>query len=101
MSLRARCGRSSTTAPRLAMPSASGSSVPEIYRQYSADRVLTLEDVTSIKITDFAAIEAAGVDRRQVAHDLLDVYLRMIFDFGFFHADPHPGNLFIYPLPAA
>jgi predicted unusual protein kinase regulating ubiquinone biosynthesis (AarF/ABC1/UbiB family) len=74
--------------------------VPEIYRQYSADRVLTLEDVTSIKITDFDAIDASGVDRRVVARRLLDVYLRMIFDFGFFHADPHPGNLFVYPLPA-
>lgn len=74
--------------------------VPEVYRQFSADRVLTLEDVTSIKITDFDAIDASGVDRQVVAHRLLDVYLRMIFDFGFFHADPHPGNLFVYPLPA-
>jgi predicted unusual protein kinase regulating ubiquinone biosynthesis (AarF/ABC1/UbiB family) len=72
--------------------------VPDIYRQYSADRVLTMEDVTSIKITDFDAIDAAGIDRRAVARNLLDVYLRMIFDFGFFHADPHPGNLFVYPL---
>lgn len=74
--------------------------VPEIHHQYSANRVLTLEDVTSIKITDFDAIDAAGVDRLEVARNLLDVYLRMIFDFGFFHADPHPGNLFVYPLPA-
>lgn len=73
--------------------------VPEIYRQYSADRILTLEDVTSIKITDFDAVDASGVDRQVVARRLLDVYLRMIFDFGFFHADPHPGNLFVYPLP--
>jgi predicted unusual protein kinase regulating ubiquinone biosynthesis (AarF/ABC1/UbiB family) len=57
-----------------------------------------MEDVTSIKITDFDAIDAAGIDRRAVARNLLDVYLRMIFDFGFFHADPHPGNLFVYPL---
>jgi len=73
--------------------------VPSIFRNYSTRRVITLEDVTSIKITDYSAIEAAGVDRALAAQYLLDMYLRMIFDFGYFHADPHPGNLFIYPLP--
>jgi predicted unusual protein kinase regulating ubiquinone biosynthesis (AarF/ABC1/UbiB family) len=63
--------------------------VPHIYPQYSSRRVLTMEDVTSIKITDYAAIEQMGVDRKIVAQRLLDIYLRMIFDFGFFHADPH------------
>jgi predicted unusual protein kinase regulating ubiquinone biosynthesis (AarF/ABC1/UbiB family) len=61
--------------------------------------VLTLEDVFSIKITDFAAITAAGIDRSEVASELLDIYLKQIFEDGFFHADPHPGNLFITPLP--
>lgn len=73
--------------------------IPAVYREYSSRRVLTLEDVTSIKILDHQAIEAAGVDRRFVAQRLFDMYLQMIFEFGFFHADPHPGNLFIYPLP--
>ncbi len=74
--------------------------IPAIYREYSTRRVLTMEDVTSIKITDQAAVKAAGVDQAVAARRLLDMYLRMIFEFGFFHADPHPGNLFIYPLPA-
>ncbi len=73
--------------------------VPEVYDRYSTRRVITLEDVTSIKISDGKAIEAAGIDRAVAAQRLLDIYLKMIFDFGFFHADPHPGNLFIYPLP--
>lgn len=73
--------------------------IPAIYREVSTGRVITLEDVTSIKITDYAGIEAAGVSRGAAARTLLDLYLRMIFDYGFFHADPHPGNLFIYPLP--
>lgn len=73
--------------------------VPSIFHDYSTNRVLTLEDVTSIKITDSSAIEAAGIDRSIAAKYLLDIYLKMIFDFGFFHADPHPGNLFLYPLP--
>ncbi len=73
--------------------------IPAIYREYSTRRVLTMEDVTAIKIMDTAAIDAAGVNRAVAARRLLDMYLRMIFEFGFFHADPHPGNLFIYPLP--
>jgi len=74
--------------------------VPSVFRNHSTGRVLTLEDVTSIKITDTIAIETAGIDRSGAAKELLDIYLKMIFDFGLFHADPHPGNLFLYPLPA-
>jgi predicted unusual protein kinase regulating ubiquinone biosynthesis (AarF/ABC1/UbiB family) len=58
---------------------------------------LTLEDVRAIKITDFTAIEAAGISRSEVANRLLDIYLKQIFVDGFFHADPHPGNLFVTP----
>jgi predicted unusual protein kinase regulating ubiquinone biosynthesis (AarF/ABC1/UbiB family) len=60
-------------------------------------RVLTLEDVYAIKITDYAAITTAGIDRAAVASRLFDTYLKQIFDHGFFHADPHPGNLFVTP----
>jgi predicted unusual protein kinase regulating ubiquinone biosynthesis (AarF/ABC1/UbiB family) len=73
--------------------------IPRLYRGQSTRRVLTLEDVTAIKITDYARIEAAGVDRREVARRLLNTYLMMIFVEQFFHADPHPGNLFVYPMP--
>jgi predicted unusual protein kinase regulating ubiquinone biosynthesis (AarF/ABC1/UbiB family) len=73
--------------------------VPDIIHSLSTARVITLQDVTSIKITDYTALDAAGVDRKVVARHLLDIYLHMIFDVGFFHADPHPGNLFVYPLP--
>lgn len=73
--------------------------IPEMYPDHSTDTVLTMEDVTSIKISDFAGLEAAGVSRKAVAKRLMDTYLRQIFETRFFHADPHPGNLFIYPLP--
>lgn len=73
--------------------------IPRIYREYSTLRVLTMEDVTSIKIMNLEAIDEAGVSRPVAARRLLDIYLRMVFEIGFFHADPHPGNLFIYPLP--
>ncbi len=72
--------------------------VPDIYDEYSSQRVLTMEDVTSIKIADHESIDAAGIDRAEVAYRLFDLYLRMIFEFGFFHADPHPGNLFVHPI---
>ena len=73
--------------------------VPRVVRSLSTLRVLTLEDVFAIKITDYEAITAAGIDRGEVARKLLDVYLEQIFEDGFFHADPHPGNLFVTPLP--
>ena len=75
--------------------------VPRVVRSLSTLRVLTLEDVFAIKITEYDAITAAGIDRGEVARKLLDTYLEQIFEDGFFHADPHPGNLFITPLPAA
>ncbi len=74
-----------------------GVRVPFVVWTHTTRRVLTLEDVYAIKITDYAAIDAAGVDRTAVAQRLLDTYLRQIFEDGFFHADPHPGNLFVEP----
>lgn len=73
--------------------------IPAIYDALSTDRVLTMEDVTSIKISDFAALDAAGISRKEVAERLMETYLKQVFEHFFFHADPHPGNLFVYPLP--
>lgn len=73
--------------------------IPTVYAEHSTDTVLTLEDVTTIKINDYAALEAAGISRRAVAKRLMDCYLKQVFEERFFHADPHPGNLFVYPLP--
>ncbi len=74
--------------------------VPKVAWSYTTKRVLTLEDVGAIKITDYSAIETAGISRAEVAEKLLDVYLKQVFEDGFFHADPHPGNLFVLPVPA-
>lgn len=71
--------------------------VPAVYWSHTSRRVLTLENVLAIKITDYAAIEEAGIDRAEVADRLFDVYLKQVFDDRFFHADPHPGNLFVLP----
>ena len=72
--------------------------IPAVYSGHTTRRVLTLEDVYFIKITDYAAVEAAGVSRAEAADRLFRTYLRQIFLEGFFHADPHPGNLFVEPL---
>jgi predicted unusual protein kinase regulating ubiquinone biosynthesis (AarF/ABC1/UbiB family) len=72
--------------------------VPRVHDGHSTRRVLTLEDVYFIKVTDYAAIEAAGVARAEVAARLFRTYMHQIFEVGFFHADPHPGNLFVEAL---
>lgn len=73
--------------------------LPKIFWEWSARRTLTLEDVGWIKIADLAALDQAGIRRAEVARDLYRVYLLQIFEHFFVHADPHPGNLFVRPLP--
>jgi predicted unusual protein kinase regulating ubiquinone biosynthesis (AarF/ABC1/UbiB family) len=73
--------------------------VPAIYHEHSTDQVITIEDVTSVKLDDYAALARYGIDRKEVAKRLMDTYMHQIFEERFFHADPHPGNLFVYPLP--
>lgn len=63
-------------------------------------RVLTLSDVTAIKISDVAALTAAGIDPAAVAQELARATFQQIFVAGFFHADPHPGNIFVTPGPS-
>lgn len=74
--------------------------VPKVYHEQSAVHVLTLENVAYLKINDLAALEAAGIDRAEVARALYRTYMRQVFDHFFVHADPHPGNLFVKPLPS-
>ena len=62
-------------------------------------RVLTLSDVTAIKISDHAGLRAAGIDPHEVAETLAAAMFDQLFRDGFFHADPHPGNIFVTPRP--
>jgi len=71
--------------------------VPQIVWERSTRRVLTLEDVTAIKANDGAALRAAGIDPSEVAHAFAAVMFDQLFSHGFFHADPHPGNIFVTP----
>jgi predicted unusual protein kinase regulating ubiquinone biosynthesis (AarF/ABC1/UbiB family) len=73
--------------------------VPKVYWEYSARHTMTLEDVGYLKVADLAGLERAGIDRRELARVLYRVYMQQIFVHHFVHADPHPGNLFVRPLP--
>lgn len=72
---------------------------PAVVWERSTRRVLTLEDVTAIKISDTAALRAAGIDPAEVAQVFAQVMLDQVFTHSFVHADPHPGNIFVTPLP--
>ncbi len=67
--------------------------VPRVYWRYAAPRVLTLVYLPGIKISHYEALEAAGIDRKSIAQRGAEAYLRQLLNDGFFHADPHPGNI--------
>ena len=69
--------------------------IPRVFWETTSARVLTLERIRGIKISDLAALDAAGIDRKALAERAARVVLKMVFEDGFFHADPHPGNFFI------
>lgn len=73
--------------------------IPEIIWEHSARRVLTMEYIDGIKISDIPRMEAAGIDANQVALIMTEAYCEQILVHGYFHADPHPGNLFVLPGP--
>eukprot|EP00879_Flechtneria_rotunda_P032356 GHRR01035548.1.p1 GENE.GHRR01035548.1~~GHRR01035548.1.p1 ORF type:complete len:620 (+),score=233.11 GHRR01035548.1:197-2056(+) len=67
--------------------------VPMVFWQYSSPEVLVLEYVPGTKINDAAALDAQGLDRQRLARLAVESYLQQILNHGFFHADPHPGNV--------
>jgi predicted unusual protein kinase regulating ubiquinone biosynthesis (AarF/ABC1/UbiB family) len=71
--------------------------VPRVYWRYASPKVLTLEYVPGIKISQYEALEAAGLDRKVLARQGAQAYLLQLLNNGFFHADPHPGNIAVSP----
>ena len=69
--------------------------IPRMFWETTTSRVLTQERIHGIKITDQAALDAAGIDRAALSKQGARIFLKMVFEDGFFHADLHPGNLFI------
>jgi len=72
---------------------------PRIYWDYSAPHILTMENVGYIKVADHQSISLTGINTVEVSKKIYNIYLRQIFETHFIHADPHPGNIFIKPLP--
>ena len=71
--------------------------IPRIYSELSTKRVLVLERIEGIRIDDFQRLEQAGFDRREIALKGAAAFFKMVLRDGLFHADPHPGNIFVLP----
>mgnify|MGYP000274162809 CR=1 FL=1 len=71
--------------------------VPKVYREATTSRVISMEHINGVKASDIDRLEKEGFDRRKLAQRGLDLIMKQIFVHGFFHADPHPGNIFVLP----
>ena len=69
--------------------------IPVVFREFTTSRVLTTELIDGIKISKTEKLEAAGLDKKVIADRIVGLVLKQAFDHGFFHADPHPGNIFV------
>lgn len=69
--------------------------VPKPYKHFSTDKVLVTEFIEGCKITDVDQLRSWGLEPTEIAEVGMDIYLTQIFEFGYFHADPHPGNVFV------
>ena len=71
--------------------------VPKVFPETSTRRILTMEYIDAIKASRLDLLAAAALDRREIATRITDLVMKQIFVYGFFHADPHPGNIHILP----
>ena len=71
--------------------------IPRPYSEYCTETIITMEFIHGIKISEIEQLKEAGLCPKKIASNGLDLALKQIFDFGFFHADPHPGNLLVLP----
>ena len=99
------CSRSSTSAPRPTNAARIAANfegrtdvgVPARRRELSTARVLTTHFEAGVKITDKRGVKQLGLDRGQLARQVVEIYCQQIFTDGVYHADPHPGNLLVRP----
>ncbi|MEA3437765.1 MAG: AarF/ABC1/UbiB kinase family protein, partial [Thermodesulfobacteriota bacterium] len=71
--------------------------VPQVYREATTSQILTMEHISGVKASDIDRLKKEGLDRSKIAQQGLVLIMKQIFIHGFFHADPHPGNIFILP----
>lgn len=69
--------------------------IPKIYLEYATERVLVMEMIEGVRIDDIPVIEFMGLDRKRLAKIGVGAYFKQVLEDGFFHADPHPGNIFV------
>ncbi len=69
--------------------------IPVVYSDLLTEKVIVMERLEGVRIDDIEGIDALGIDRKEIAQKGVNVYFKMIFEDGFFHADPHPGNIFV------
>ena len=71
--------------------------VPKVFRETTTERVLTMEYIEGVKASEIERIDKEGLDRKVITARGADLILKQVFNHGFFHADPHPGNIFVLP----
>ncbi len=71
--------------------------IPKVFGEFITEKVLIMERIEGVRIDDIPAIDAMGIDRKGLAKAGVDAYFKMVLDDGFFHADPHPGNIYAMP----
>ena len=71
--------------------------IPKIYAEFVTERVLVMEMIDGVRIDNIAAIDEMGLDRKRLAKIGVDAYFKQTLEDGFFHADPHPGNILVMP----
>lgn len=72
-------------------------SVPSVYKSYSTSKILIMEFIEGCEITDVEKLTEWGISPEKIAEQGMDIYLTQIFEHGYFHADPHPGNILVRP----
>lgn len=71
--------------------------IPKVFGEFITEKVLIMERIDGVRVDDISAIDAMGIDRKELAKIGVDAYFKMVLDDGFFHADPHPGNIYAMP----
>ena len=97
LDLAAECRHAERIAASFAAGKSAGIVVPRVHWDYTGERMNVQDFIDGIPVADIAALDAAGVDRQQVARRGAEAVLKMVLEDGFFHADPHPGNVFVLP----
>jgi ubiquinone biosynthesis protein len=95
LDLAAECRHAERIAASFAKGDGAGVVVPRVHWDFTGERMNVQDHVDGIPVADVVALDAAGIDRRQVARHGAEAVLKMVLEDGFFHADPHPGNVFV------